>query len=179
MVNISCVLNEAPLEIRGELEDKVYKVLKELDIKFERVDNDSVESMEDCLEISEKLGAEIRKSVFLSNHKKTNFYLVILPAAKSFNTKKFCEKIGCSRVSFASAKYMEEILGVSPGTVTIMSLLNDKTKRVQLVIDKEVAASEWFACNPGANTSHIKIKTKDLIDSFIPHTGHRAVVREL
>ncbi|MEG1602579.1 MAG: prolyl-tRNA synthetase associated domain-containing protein [Cloacibacillus sp.] len=179
MLNISEVYTKAPTDERGELETKVYKLLDELKIPFERVDNDTVESMDECVEISGKLGAEIRKSVFLCDRKKNNFYLVIMPAAKSFNTKVFCEKLDCPRVSFAPAECMSEILGVLPGTASVMSLINDATLRVKVVIDKEVADAEWFACNPGANTTHIKLKTAQMLESFLPSTRHKAVVVEL
>lgn len=179
MIKISEISNFTPQDSRGELETKVYEVLNKLNIPFERVDNDPVESMEECVEISNKLGAEIRKSIFLCDRKKINFYLVIMPAGKSFDTKMFCEKIQCPRVSFASAEYMEKYLGVSPGTATVMSLLNDCDGCVRVVIDKEVADGQWFACNPGANTTHIKIPTKMLIESFIPYTKHDALIAEL
>lgn len=178
-MNISEINSGVPSDERGELETKVYKVLIELGIPFERVDNDSVESMESCVEISNKLGAEIRKSVLVCDRKKVNFYLVIMPAGKSFNTKAFCEKMECSRVSFAPAECMEEYLGVRPGTAMVMSLLNDGRKKVKIIIDKEVAESDWFACNPGANTAHIKIKTEYLLNKFLPYTGHHPIVIDL
>lgn len=176
---ISEVSSQAPEEKRGELENKVYEVLGKLNIAFERVDNDPVEAMDECKEISEKLGAEIRKSIVLCNRKKTVFYLVILPADKSFDTKVFCEKLGCSRVSFASGESMESKLGISPGSATIMSVLNDQEYGVQVVVDKAVAEEEWFACNPGANTTHIKIRTEKLLNVFLPYTKHRAMVVSL
>ena len=176
---ISEVYTTAPEDQRGDLESRVYEELKKLNIPFERVDNDSVEAMEECKEISEKLGAEIRKTIVLCNRKKTCFYLAVLPADKHFDTKTFCEKVGCSRVSFASAESMEEKLGVKPGSATIMSVLNDRDRLVQVVIDREVADAEWFACNPGANTTHIKLKTEKLLKVFLPHVFHKATVVSL
>lgn len=179
MIHISEISTEAPAEKRGALENKVYETLQKLGIAFERVDNDAVDAMEDCVEISEKLGAEIRKSILLCNRKKTSFYLAVLPADKAFDTKVFCEKVGCSRVSFAPGESMEEILGVHPGELSVMSILNDEEDDVQVVIDKDVADAEWFACNPGANTTHIKFQTKKLLDQFLPRAGHRAIIVEL
>lgn len=179
MVYVSEISNLSPVGQRGELETRVYSVMDELGISFERVDNDSIETMKDCEVVSNKLGAEIRKSVFVRDQKKTNFYLVIMPSNKAFNTKVFCEKIGCSRVSFASPEYINEFLGVQPGTITVMSLLNDVHKKVKVVIDRSVVDDEWFACNPGANTTHIKFKTEDLLNKFLPHTGHKAIIKDL
>lgn len=176
---ISEISTQAPEDARGPLETRVYEELKKLNIPFERVDNDSVEAMEDCVEISEKLGAEVQKTIVLCNRKKTMFFLAVLPANKPFDTKTFCEKVGCPRVSFASAESMEAMLGVLPGSATIMSVLNDPERRVQVVIDKEVADAEWFACNPGANTTHIRMKTEKLIKVFLPKEFHTPIIAAL
>lgn len=155
---ISEITDQAPADARGELETKVYETLHKLNIPFQRVDNDPVEAMEECGEIGERLGAEIRKTIVLCNRKKTLFYLCVLPAGKHFDTKTFCERTGAPRVSFASGESMQAKLGVSPGSATIMGVLNDPDRAVQVVIDKEVAEAEWFACNPGTNTAHIRVE---------------------
>lgn len=179
MIYISEIYNSAPTDERVPLEKKTFDTLDKLKIPYERVDNDAVCSMEDCVEIDKALGTEIRKSIFLCNQKKTSFFLLILPADKAFDTATFCKKVGCSRVSFASPELMLEHLGTTPGSATIMGLLNDEDDYVQLVLDKEVADAEWFGCNPGINTSHLKINTKQLINKFLPHIHHRAKIVEL
>ena len=70
---ISEVMTTAPEDERGALETRVYRELEKLNIKYERVDNDKVETMEECVEISEKLGAEIRKTIVVCNRQKTEF----------------------------------------------------------------------------------------------------------
>ncbi|MCD8055006.1 MAG: prolyl-tRNA synthetase associated domain-containing protein [Lachnospiraceae bacterium] len=176
---ISEVMDGAPAETRGDLETRTYRKLEELHIPFQRVDNDSVEAMEDCVAISEKLGAEIRKTIVVCNRKKTSVFLVILPADKPFQTKIFSEKVGCSRMSFASAETMRDLLGTEPGSASVMDLLNDPDEDVQVVIDTAVAKEEWFACNPGVNTSHIRFKTDDLLHTFLPKISHRPVLADL
>ena len=176
---ISEITNELPHEFSNDLEKEVYDKLEELKISFDRVDNDTVESMEECLEIDKKLGSEIRKTIIVCNEKKTQFYLVVLPSEKRFDSKEFRNKMECSRVSFAKAEDMEKVLGVLPGSATIMSVIRDKDNIVQVVIDKEVASDEFFACNTGANTRHIKIKTKDLIDIILPSLNHEPKIIEL
>ena len=176
---ISNITKEIPDSYTSELEQKVYEKLSELNIDFARVDNDSVESMEECVEISNKLGAEIRKTIIVCNEKKTQFYLVVLPAEKRFDSKVFRDKMGCSRVSFARAEDMQEVLGVVPGSATVMSVINDLDNKVQVVIDKEVADSLYFACNTGENTRHIKIKTKDLLEKVLTDVNHIPTIIEL
>ena len=115
----------------------------------------------------------------LCNRKKTSFYLLVLPAEKSFDTRTFCDKVGCSRVSFAPAESMEKVLGVTPGNASVMSILNDEDDDVQVVIDKEVADAEWFACNTGTHTTHIRFKTEKLLNTFLPKNYHRPIIVEL
>ena len=176
---ISEITQEKPTEFASELEQEVYKKLEELNISFDRVDNDVVESMEECIEISNKLGAEIRKTIIVCNRQKTDFYLVILPADKRFDSKLFSQKMETARVSFASAEDMENLLGVQPGSATVMSLVKDKDNKVKVIIDEEVAKEEYFSCNTGANTRHIKIKTKDLIEKILPELNHKPIIISL
>lgn len=170
---ISEIFSGAPDDERGSLETKTYETLNRLGIPYERVDNDVVEAMEECVEVSEKLGAEIRKTIVVCNRQKTSYYLVILPAEKRFDSKRFAEMMRCAKVSFASAEDMEQILGVTPGSATVMSVLNDKAGAVTVVVDKEVADAEYFACNPGANTTHIKFKTNNLLNNLLPAVKHK------
>ena len=175
-VYISEVMTTFPEDERGTLETKVYEELTRLNIPFERVDNDSVESMDECVEISRKLGAEIRKTIVACNRQKTQFYLVVLPANKRFDSKQFAAMMRTPRVSFASAEDMEALIGLAPGEASVMGVLNDPEGKIQVVIDKAVADAEWFACNPGANTAHIRFKTKQLLNNFLPAENHKAEI---
>lgn len=176
---ISEITKEKPKEFSNDLEKKVYEKLEELNISYDRVDNDIVESMEECVEISNKLGAEIRKTIIVCNRQKTEYSLVILPADKRFDSKLFSQKMECARVSFASAEDMENLLGVVPGSATVMSLVNDKDNKVRVIIDEEVVKEEYFSCNTGANTRHIKIKTRDLIEKLLPELNHKPIIISL
>lgn len=179
MIHISEILTNAPTEERDKIEKTVFSLLEKFNIPFERVDNDVVEAMDECEEINKVLGTEIRKTILLRNKKKTSFLLVVMPAQKSLNTKLLSKKIDISNLSFASAELMETYLGVKPGSASVMSLINDENNQVQLIIDKEVAEDEWFGCNTGINTCHIKIKTQDLLKKFLPEIKHEAKIVEL
>ncbi|MDD3403809.1 MAG: prolyl-tRNA synthetase associated domain-containing protein [Hespellia sp.] len=178
-MHISEVKTKVSVENRTETEKKILSQLEALKIPFELVDNDVVDTMEECKEIDEALGTEIRKSILLCNRKKTAFYLVVLPAEKRLDVKAFSKKVGLSGLSFASQEYMEKFLKAKPGSASVMGLVNDVDDYVQLVMDKEVAEEEWFGCNTGINTSHLKIKTVDLLKKFLPKIRHHARVMEL
>ena len=179
MIYISEINKTSPKELTNNTAKKVFKKLEKLNIQYECVENDVVETMEECKEIDEKLGTEIRKSIFLCNRKKTSFFLVVMPANKSLDTNTLGKKIGISPLSFASPEAMEEHLGCLPGSASVMGLINDEDDYVQLIIDKEVANEEYFGCNPGTNTIHLKIKTTDLINRFLPQIRHKAKIMDL
>lgn len=115
MIYISDISTTAPQDERIATEKKVYQIFDKLKIPYERVDNDVVETMEECKEIDEVLGTQIRKSIFLCNKKKTSFFLIVMPADKPLDTAAFGNKIGISHLSFAAEQYMEEHLGCKPG----------------------------------------------------------------
>lgn len=179
MIYISEISTEAPKKGRNKTEDKVYALFAKLKIPFERVDNDVVEAMEECKEVDQALRTEIRKSIFLCNQKKTSFFLVVLPADKQLDTAALGKKIGVSKLSFAPEADMEKYLGQKPGAASVMGLVNDEDEYVQLIVDKEVADEEWFGCNLGINTAHLKMKTEDLLKKFLPKIYHKAKIVEL
>ena len=76
--------------------------------------------------------------------------------------------MGISRLSFADGDYMKELLDLYPGSVSVLGLMNDKERRVQLVIDEDVLKEEYFGCHPCVNTSSVRFKTSDLTDKIIP-----------
>lgn len=176
MVYISEKSNTAPENLENPTAKSVYGLLDKLKIPYECVTNDVVETMEECIEVDKALGTEIRKSIFLCNKKKTSFFLVVMPAGKSLNITELGNKIGVSHLSFAPAEYMEKYLKALPGSASVMGLINDEDDYVQLIMDKEVADEEWFGCNPGINTSHLKMKTADLLNKFLPKIRHKAKI---
>ena len=105
---------------RLEKEIKTYDLLDSLQIEYERVDHEALNTMEACAEVDELLQATICKNLFLCNRQKTNFYLLMMPGDKPFKTKELSSQIGSARLSFASPEDMERLLNLTPGSVTIM-----------------------------------------------------------
>ena len=135
--------------------------------------------MEICEEIDKTLGAMICKNLFLCNRQQTSFYLLMIPADKVFKTKDISAQIGSSRLSFATAEHMEKYLDITPGSVSVLGLMNDTENNVNLLIDKDVLKDEYFGCHPCINTSSLKIKTKDLLEKIIPALKHEHILVEL
>ncbi len=153
-------------------EERVYDVLEQLGISFERMDHEPLYTIEACETVDKAFGTKMCKNLFLCNAQKTKFYLLLLPGTKRFDTKTFCRQIGSPRLSFADAQYLEKYLNITPGAVSIMGLMNDTEGMVQLMIDEEVLKEEYIGCHPCVNTSSLKIKTKDILAVFLPFVGH-------
>ncbi len=150
----------------------VYDLLEELDIHYLRLDHGVTATVEDCHDVDSKLGIHICKNLFLCNTQKTDFYMLMMPGTKKFKTKELSSQIGSARLSFAGAEYMEAFLDITPGSVSVMGLMNDKDSRVRLLIDRDILANEFVGCHPCVNTSSLKIRTKDILEKFLPYVKH-------
>ena len=163
-----------PADTAGRLDKEIrtYDLLDRLGVEYERIDHEPAMTMEDCKEVDQLLEAVICKNLFLCNRQKTAFYLLMIPDTKVFHTKDLSAQIGSARLSFAKPEYMEEFLDITPGSVSVMGLMNDKEHRVQLLIDEDVLDGEYIGCHPCINTSSIRFKVKDLVEKVIPAMGH-------
>ena len=181
------LVNGRPENEEGRLEKeiRVYDLLDSLEVKYQRIDHEAAMTMEACEEIDrtlskgEEKGVAICKNLFLCNRQETDFYLLLIPGDKPFKTKYLSAQIGSSRLSFAKPEYMERYLDITPGSVSIMGLMNDHENKVQLLIDEDVLKDEWFGCHPCINTSSLKIRTKDLVEKIIPAMGHEPKIVKL
>ncbi|MBO5746545.1 MAG: prolyl-tRNA synthetase associated domain-containing protein [Clostridia bacterium] len=167
-----------PESVTGRLDKEIrcYDFLDNLDIEYQRVDHEAADTMEICEEIDKTLGAVICKNLFLCNRQQTAFYLLMIPADKVFKTKDISAQIGSSRLSFATSEHMEKYLDITPGSVSVLGLMNDTENAVTLLIDNDVLKDEYFGCHPCINTSSLKIKTDDLINTIIPALKHNPVI---
>ena len=166
--------NGRPANTEGRLprEMRTYDHLDDLGIEYMRTDHERADNMEACNEIDAVLGVIICKNLFLCNRQKTNFYLLMMPGDKKFKTKELSAQINSARLSFADPEDMLKYLDIEPGAVSIMGLMNDKDHAVKLLIDEDVLAGEYIGCHPCVCTSSLKIKTSDIVDRFLPSTGH-------
>ncbi len=175
------LINGRPADTTGRLpkELRVYDFLDALGITYQRVDHQPAMTMEACVEIDKAMGTTMCKNLLLCNRQKTNFYLLLMPGEKVFQTKELSAQLGVSRLSFAPAEPMEEFLDITPGSLSVLGLMNDKEKQVRLIIDSPVLNDEYIGVHPCINTSSLKLKTADLIDKIIPAMGHEPTIVHL
>ena len=150
---------------REDKEIRTYDLLDSLQVPFVRVDHDALPTIEACREVDQLLG--------------TDFYLLLMPGNKKFKTAVLSKQIGSARLSFGEAEFMESFLNITPGSVSVMGLMNDREKRVRLLIDKDILEGEYFACHPCINTSSLKFTTRDLMDKILPALGHPHTIVDL
>ena len=163
-----------PADCTGRLDKEIrsYDFLDNLGVSYQRIDHEAAMTMEACEAIDRVLDATICKNLLLCNRQCTSFYLLMIPGNKVFKTSELSKQIGSSRLSFASPEYMEKFLDITPGSVSVLGLMNDKENQVQLLIDEDVLKGEYFGCHPCINTSSLRLRTADLMEKIIPALGH-------
>ena len=175
------LVNGRPTDTQGRLdkEIRVYDFLDSLGVTYQRIDHEAAMTMEACEEIDRMLEATICKNLLLCNRQETQFYLLMLPGDKVFKTKELSAQIGSSRLSFAKAEYMEHYLDITPGSLSVLGLMNDKDKMVRLLIDEDVLTGEYIGCHPCINTSSLKLRTRDVFTTYLNAVHHDYIVVHL
>ena len=170
-----------PADTTGRLEKEIrtYDFLDSLNISYQRIDHEVLMTMEACKAVDEILNAAICKNLFLCNRQETNFYLLLLPGDKKFKTKELSSQLGVARLSFANENYMEKFLDITPGSVSVLGLMNDKENHVQLLIDEDLQKEPYIGCHPCINTSSLKISMKDMMEKIIPAMKHKPLFVKL
>ena len=161
-------------EGRLEKEIRCYDLLDKLGVEYQRIDHEAAMTMEACVEIDKILDATICKNLLLCNRQNTAFYLLMIPGDKVFKTSVLSKEIGSSRLSFAKPEYMLEYLDITPGSVSVLGLMNDHDHHVELLMDEDVLKGEYFGCHPCITTSSLRIRTADLMEKIIPAMDHPA-----
>ena len=171
-----------PADTTGRLEKEIrtYDLLDSLGIAYERVDHEEANTMEACAAVDEVLApAVICKNLFLCNTQKTKFYLLMIKNDKKFKTKEISKQINSARLSFAPPEFMEKYLDITPGSASVMGLMNDKENQVTLLVDEDVLAAEYFGCHPCVNTSSLRLKVEDVFDTFLKAVNHEYLTVKL
>jgi len=178
-MNVSPLMTAAPREGRCDVELRTFALMDQLGIPYVWVSHDLAPTIESCAAVEAALGISICKNLFLCNRQKTVFYLLAMPGGKHFQAKDLSHQLGVARLSFAPAELMEDLMGCSPGSASVLGMAWDKEQRVRLLMDREVYESEWIGCHPCKSDATLRLRTRDLLDTFFPHTGHEVTVVDL
>ena len=107
----------------------------------------------------QRLEIEICKNLFLCNRQETQFYLLMMPGNKVLQAKALSSSLGVSRLSFASPERMDALLNLTPGSVSVLGLMNDVEGKVRFLMDEDAAKPAYFGCHPCVNTSCLRYAT--------------------
>lgn len=168
-----------PADTRIPKEERCYDLLDRLGIAYTRVDHEHADTIEACKEIEKLLGCEICKNLFLTNRQMTEVWLLLMPGEKPFKTKLLSKQIDSARLSFASPEQMLRYLDITPGSVSVLGLMNDSEKKVRLLIDRDLLSQESIGMHPCINTSSLRVKTADLIEKLLPAMEHEPTIVDL
>ena len=160
-----------PAQKRSEVEEACYDLLDGLGVAYERADHEHGDTIEALREVESLLGCEICKNLLLTNRQMTELYLLLMPGEKPFKTRILSKEIGTARLSFAAPEQMLASLGVTPGSVSPLGLMNDREKRVHLLIDRDLLSQAYVGVHPCMNTSTLKIAWDDLLHTVFPALG--------
>lgn len=178
-MTVSQIYTAAPTGDLSPEQREVFDTLAEWGISYERVEHDWANTMEDCKAVSAALGVDVCKNLVLCNRQKTQFYLLLMGPDRPFHTKDLSHQIGSARLSFAPEESLWELLRCTPGSATILGLMNDRDHRVRLLMEREVYEAEYLSCHPCICTSSLKLKTADVLGKLLPFTGHEVTVVDL
>lgn len=156
-----------------EMELKVYDFLKETGVSHKTLKHPAAFTIEECQKVRDRVEAPVFKNLFLTNKQQTKFYLLVMPGEKVFKTKYLSAQINSARLSFATPDHMQRMLGVTPGSVTPLGLINDEDLTVNLLLDRDILNYTEFACHPCINSASVVMKLEDFLEKVIPATGHQ------
>ena len=151
---------------------EVLLFLEKLNITYTRHEHPPVYTVEEASRYYDQMKGAQCKNLFLRNNKGNRHYLVILEDSKRADLKQLAEKVGESKLSFASAKRLFKYLGVEAGSVSAFGLINDRNKEVVVVLDKDLQNEDWINFHPNVNTATLTISRDDFM-RYLGHCGNR------
>ncbi len=160
------------------MEKSVFANLEQLGISYDIVEHPPALTTEEADSYIEGLEGVRTKSMFLTNKKKTAYYLLIMDDQKQLDMDLFKELVGANRIRLASSESLMEKMQLPAGTVSIFGLLNNVDKDVQVYFDQAILSEEILTFHPNVNTKTIFVKTEDVL-RFVEELGFIYQVLEL
>lgn len=143
---------------------QIYEYIKQRNIWYEITEHEAVFSMKEVSNMEIPYPEADAKNLFICDDKKRNYYLITIRGNKRANLKKFKQENNTRSLSFASEKDLKDILGLVPGSVSPLGVLNNRKNNVNIFIDKDFTKEPYIiGIHPNDNTATIWLKTKDLI----------------
>lgn len=162
-----------------DVKKETLRFLDKAGIEHELFEHEPAFTLEQCAWVEKLTGATVYKNLLLCPSNESEFILLVMGGDKQFVTKDISKKLGTSRLSFAKSERMTELLSTQPGSLSILSLIFDKQRRVRLAVDSRAPRGEYFCCHPCNNSTTLKLKTADIFDRLLPMLGVRPQVIDI
>lgn len=159
----------------ASVKEDVLSALGALGVSYELLEHAPVHTMEDCKAAEEALGGVMPKNLFLTPRNHATHHLLIARADAPFRTARISRQLGVSRLSFATAEELMEMLRTLPGAISPMGLLFDQERKVRLAIDRALRGEERLLFHPCVNTATLAVSGADFFGRLLPALGHEAV----
>lgn len=160
--------------------EKILKKLEELGISYELIEHKAVYNMEEMDALGKDFfkGATICKNLFLRDQKGKRHFLITMKEEKQANLADIAKACLTSKLSFASEERLKKYLDLTPGAVTPLSVINDESKTVEVILDKDLFKEEKIGVHPGCNTATVIISPNDL-EKYIKESGNKLKISVL
>ena len=158
--------------------ETVKNKLDELGIEFQMVEHEAAFTTEQADKYIEGIEGVRTKTMFLTDKKKTQWFLLVMDDANRLDMARFEEITGTKRIKMASAESLMEKMGLTPGSVSIFGLLNNADHDIKVYIERAIAGEARMSFHPNDNTKTIFISTQDMF-RFIESLGYEAGIADL
>ncbi|MFQ2823545.1 prolyl-tRNA synthetase associated domain-containing protein [Aeromonas allosaccharophila] len=156
----------------------IYSLLDQLAIRYQRFDHPPVFTCEEASRLLPDLPAAKTKNFFLRDPKSERLFLVVSPEERRVDLKALAGMLGAKRLSFGSPERLDAVLGLTPGSVTLLAMVRDSERAVELVVDETIWQAEQVQCHPLVNTATLIIRLDD-VRRLLTHLGRKATVMRL
>ena len=151
--------------------ESIFAFLDQHNVVYERADHPAVYTFEEANRLVPDMGAAHTKNVFLKDKKGRRHFLVMVGDGRRLDLAALSESLGVKKLSLASQDRLMRLLGVDPGSVSPLAVVNDPEGRVEVVFDRSLADEAYFQCHPLVNTSTL-VLSKDELLRFLDEAGH-------
>ena len=145
---------------------ELYHFLDEHQISYEKFDHSPVYTVEESKKLSPAMSGGKTKNLFVRDKKGKHHILLTVEQDKRVDLKKVSEFIGYGRLSFCSPERLHKYLGVEPGSVSLLGILNNQAGEVEILIDEDLWKEQYLFCHPLVNTSTLRLGREELVKLF-------------
>lgn len=156
---------------------EVYEFLQAKGVTYEVTEHKAVYNMDELAEVELPYPEADAKNLFVRDDKKSSYYLITVRGGKRVDLQEFRKAYGTRRLSFASAEDLARLLGLFPGSVTPLGLLNNAEKNVKLFLDSDFADDDLIGVHPNENTATVWLKAGDLVRLIREHGNEVELIK--